>query len=309
MGVPVDVVHPLEVVQVEHQHRDRVVGARCPGQLGPEALVEVAMVVEAGQRVRLREVLEPGADPRVVDRERGGVTEPLGELELVLLELSLRAEPVDVQCALDGASSDQRHDDQRLWLVRRPGDDGRAWVEVSAVRPDGCAVRDRPAGEPLVVGGPVVHDLFLVLRRAREHGHELAAGVVGLVDVQRPVGHQVGERGSDAIEQGVEALLRHHLVEHLREAPVGLDERLRASAVIRRSPAVQRGLCRGDLNHRSYIGGPEARLESYSSPQKRAVFGQGVNPRPESCARAAASSCAHAGQLSAVPQRSMNSAP
>ena len=66
--------------------RDRVVRPARAVQLGAEALVEVAVVVEAGQRVRLRLELEDGADLRVVERERGGVAEALGQLELVLRE-------------------------------------------------------------------------------------------------------------------------------------------------------------------------------------------------------------------------------
>ena len=54
--------------------------------------------------------------------------------------------------------------------------------------------------------------------------------LVGLVDVERLVGDEVGERVRDAVEQGVEALLREDVVEDLGEAPVRLDERLGAAA-------------------------------------------------------------------------------
>ena len=80
----VDVVDALEVVDVEHEHGDRVVRAAGAVQLGAEALVEVAVVVKAGQRVRLRLELEAGADLRVVERERGSVAEALGQLEFLL---------------------------------------------------------------------------------------------------------------------------------------------------------------------------------------------------------------------------------
>ena len=83
-AVAVDVVDALEVVEIEHQHRDRVVRPRRPRQLGAQALVEVAVVVETGQRVGLREVLEARADLRVVERERRGVAERPREIELVL---------------------------------------------------------------------------------------------------------------------------------------------------------------------------------------------------------------------------------
>ena len=86
LAVPADVVDALEVVDVEHQQRDRVVRTAGAVELGAQALVEVAVVVEAGQRVGVREMLEARADLRVVERERGGVAEPARQLELVLVE-------------------------------------------------------------------------------------------------------------------------------------------------------------------------------------------------------------------------------
>ena len=84
--VPEDVVHLLEVVDVDHHHGDVLVRARGVSQLAAEALVEVAVVVEAGERVGLRLALEPRADVRVVEGERRRVAEPLGELELLVAE-------------------------------------------------------------------------------------------------------------------------------------------------------------------------------------------------------------------------------
>ena len=63
-----------------------VVRARRAGQLGAQALVEVPVVVEPGERVGLRLELERRADLCVVERERGRVAEALGELELLLGE-------------------------------------------------------------------------------------------------------------------------------------------------------------------------------------------------------------------------------
>ena len=82
-AVAVDVVHPLEVVEVEHEHGDRVVRPARPVQLGAKAVVEVAVVVEAGEGVRLRLQLERRAHLRVVERERGRVAEALRQLELL----------------------------------------------------------------------------------------------------------------------------------------------------------------------------------------------------------------------------------
>ena len=115
----VDVVDALEVVDVEHEHGDRVVRAARAVQLGAQAVVEVAVVVEAGEGVGLRLQLEPGAHLRVVERERRGVAEALGELELLLREDGAAAEAVDVEGALDGAARDEGDRDEGLGLVRR----------------------------------------------------------------------------------------------------------------------------------------------------------------------------------------------
>ncbi len=224
--VAVDVVDALEVVEVEHEDRDRVVRARGPRQLGAQPFVEVAVVVEAGQRVGLREVLEPRPDLRVVERERRRVAEPLRKLELVLDEAGVLTDAVDVERALQRAARDQRHGDQRLRLVRRSRQLDAARVEMRAVRPDRAAVLDRPAGDALAEARAAGHDLRLVGDRAREQRHELAARFVHLVDVQRLVRHQVGERHRDPVEKRVEALLGEHLVEDLGQAPVRLDETL-----------------------------------------------------------------------------------
>jgi hypothetical protein len=55
-------------------------------QLGAQAVVEVAVVVEAGQGVGLRLELEARADLRVVERECSRVAEALREVELLLGE-------------------------------------------------------------------------------------------------------------------------------------------------------------------------------------------------------------------------------
>src|SRR5207302_4814169 len=114
-----------------------------------QALVERPMVEEAGERIRLRLMLEPRADLRVVQRKRGSITESLCELELVLVEERLLAEPVDVECALDRVARDQRNRDQRLRLVSRCARHRRrARIEVGLVYEDRLAMLDAPAGEP-----------------------------------------------------------------------------------------------------------------------------------------------------------------
>ena len=99
--------------------RDVRVLCRGQRQLAAEALVEVAVVVEPGERVGLRLALEPRADVRVVECQRSRVAEPLRELELGVAEGRVLADPVDVERALEDAAGDQRHADQRLRIDRR----------------------------------------------------------------------------------------------------------------------------------------------------------------------------------------------
>ena len=226
-AVAVDVVDALEVVDVEHQHRDAVAGAVGARQLGAQPLVEVAVVVEAGQRVGLRLVLEPRPDLGVVERQRGRVGEAGGELELLVAEGRVLAEAVHVQHALDQVACDQRNGDQRLRLVGRRARHGlRARVEMSLVRADGLAMEGGPAGDPLAEGRAAVHDLVGPLV-AGEHRGQLGLRLVGLVDRKRVVRHELGERVRDSLEQVVEAVLGEDVVEDVRQLPVGLDERIR----------------------------------------------------------------------------------
>ncbi len=186
--------------------------------------MEVAVVVEAGERVGLRLALEPGADVGVVERERRGVAKPLRELELGVTEGRVLADPVDVQRSLEHASCDQRHDDQRLGIDRRARDEGNAGIEVRLVREHRLAVLDRPAGDPDTEREGVVEDLVGVVA-ADEGRHEVPLRLVRLVDVQRLVRDDLVERVRDPDEQGVEALLGEQVVEDVGEAPVGVGGR------------------------------------------------------------------------------------
>ncbi len=142
--MPVDVVDALEVVDVEHQQSKRQVRSARALQLGAKTLVEVAVIQQAGQRVGLSLVLELGAALGVVERKRGRVAEALRELELVGVELGVVADAIDVQRALQLASRDERHDDERLGIDRRSLDDANARVEVGLVRVDGLDGSRRP---------------------------------------------------------------------------------------------------------------------------------------------------------------------
>ena len=219
-----DVVHLLEVVDVEHHERDVLVLARRPGQLAAEALVEVPVVVEPGERVGLGFTLEPRTDVRVVERERGCVAEALRQLELLLGEECVLADPVDVERALQRAARDQRHDDQRFRLERSPGHELDARIEVRLVREHGLTVLDRPAGDADAEGEDVLVDLLRPLA-PHERRHELPLRLVGLVDVQRLVRDDLVERVRDPDEQRVEALLREKVVENVCEAAVGVEGR------------------------------------------------------------------------------------
>ena len=118
-AVPVDVVHLLEVVEVEHHDRDGVVCRRRPQERLAQAVVERAVVVEAGESVGLGLVLETRADVRVVDRERRGVAEALREEELLVGERRVLADAVDVERSLQPPAGDERYRDQGLRLDRR----------------------------------------------------------------------------------------------------------------------------------------------------------------------------------------------
>ena len=76
-------------------------------------------------------------------------------------------------------------------------------------------------------------------------GHEQALRLVGLVDGQRVVGNQVGERVGDEHEERVQALLGEHLVEHVCEPAVRLDDRSlrRHGKLPREEPEVWFGWC------------------------------------------------------------------
>jgi hypothetical protein len=231
--VPEDVVDLLEVVDVDHHDGDVLVrrGGAC--ELAAQALVEIAVVVEAGERVGLRLALEMGADVGVVERERRGIAEPLRQLELRLGEGGVLADAVDVQRALEDAARDQGHDDQRLRVDGRAGHERDAWIEVRLVGEDGLAVLHGPAGDAHAEGKGVVEDLVGIVA-SHEHGRQLALGLVCLVDVERLVGDDLVERVRDPDEERVEALLGEEIVEDVRQPAVRLRRRALARGSVRR---------------------------------------------------------------------------
>ena len=223
--VAVDVVDPLEVVDVEHQHRDGVPRPARAGQLGAQALMKVAVVVEAGEGVGLGLVLEPRPDLRVVERQRGRVGEAGRELELVVAEGRVLAEAVDVEHPLDQVAGDQRDGDQRFRLVgRRSRHRLPAGVEVGLVRPHRLAMERSPAGDALAEVRLVAEDVVRPLV-AREHGDQHRLRLVRLVDRERVVGDELRKGVRDPLEQVVEAVLREDVVEDVGELAVRLHER------------------------------------------------------------------------------------
>ena len=223
--VAVDVVDPLEVVQVEHHEgHGGLIGGRID-ELLPKPLVERPVVPEAGQRIGLRLALERGADVRVVHRKRCSVAEAHREQELVLGEL-LEAGAVDVQSALEPSPGDERDDDQRLGVGRGVGDEPDARVELRAVRQHRLAVLDRPARDPDAVGERLVREHLLGVVTRREDGAQLPLRLVGLVERDVVERDELADRGRDALQEVVERLLGEQLVEDVRELAVRLDERV-----------------------------------------------------------------------------------
>src|SRR5262249_4243301 len=76
------VVDALEVVEVEDDQREVPVVAVCTRDLTGERLVEVAAIVEAGQRVEVGELPRLAEAPSVLDRRAGSQRELLKRRDL-----------------------------------------------------------------------------------------------------------------------------------------------------------------------------------------------------------------------------------
>ncbi len=226
--MPVDVVDPLEVVDVEHEHGDRpATPARAP-DLGAKPLVKVPMVEEARERVGLGLVLQPGARLCVVERERRGVAESRRQLELLRGERGLLPEAVDVEGALDVTAGQQGNGDQRLWLVGGgSGYHAGSRIELNLVCEHRLLVLDGPARQSGSERAPSAEDLLRPAVTGHD-GHEHPLGLLGPVDREGVVRNEVCKRVGDPVEQRVEALLREHVVEHLREPAIGRENLLGA---------------------------------------------------------------------------------
>ncbi len=172
LEVAVAVVDALEVVEVEQDDGHGVPVAVPAVELGPQLLVEEAVVGQAGDRVRARPRFEGVVGPRALDGQRGLVGEDLGQAELVLREHH-GALAVDGEDAAQLAAGDQGDDDQRLGLDRRARHLVQARVVVVDVRR--LPVLGHPAHQAAAVGDGLAHEAHPPTGRARAPGTAGAA--------------------------------------------------------------------------------------------------------------------------------------
>ncbi len=225
-----DVVDLLEVVDVEDHDCNAIVSPAAPGELCTQPFVEVAVVEETGQGIGLSGHFQLNAPLRVVESEGRSVAEARYELKLLIAEGGLLAQPEDVECSLDGAPGNQGNRDERLRLNWSALHELNAWIEVRLVRKNRLPSFDRPTGDTGPKRHLFSHDLVgeRVLRNDR---NQQPLHFVRLVYDQGVVVEEGRQRLGDAVEEGVEALLREHLVEDLGQAPVGVEARLEVPRV------------------------------------------------------------------------------
>ena len=203
-AVAVDVVHLLEVVEVEEEQRHGIVRPVGPCELGSQPLVERAVICQARQPVGLRLPRESGIDLRVVERQRGRVAEAYGKPELLLGEADVDTEAIDVEGALDRVAGDEWDRDQGFGLVVRSSGNGqRSRVEMNLIREDSLTPLHGPAGDPLPERAGVVHHL-LGPAVPGDHRVQEPAMLVRLVDRQGVVRNDLRQRIGDPLQQRVE---------------------------------------------------------------------------------------------------------
>src|SRR5438034_9405566 len=130
------VVDGLEVVEIEDDERQVALVAVGTRHLSAKRVVEVALVEEAGQRVRLRELPRLAVPTRVLDRGDGALGEVFGLLDVLLGRLGIRLPP------------EKRERADRAELPAHERDENTAPDEVGArgftLVPVAVADRDRP---------------------------------------------------------------------------------------------------------------------------------------------------------------------
>src|SRR5262245_10634715 len=99
------VVDALEVVDVEDDEREVPLVALSTQDLAPERLVEVALVVEAGERVRLRELSGFAVAAGVLDRRDTALRERFCALDELCARLVVGRAPEKRECPDGGEVS------------------------------------------------------------------------------------------------------------------------------------------------------------------------------------------------------------
>src|SRR5919201_5549462 len=114
------VVDRLEVVDVDDDQRELPLVPLCARDLARQRLVKEAAIVQAGQRVEVRQLPRLAEPARVLDRGAGTSRERLELADLVLAESVLGVAREDGQVADRLAFAGQRNregsvDDRVLW--------------------------------------------------------------------------------------------------------------------------------------------------------------------------------------------------
>ena len=193
------VVDRLEVVEVHHQQAEVLAVPPGTADLRLERLVEVLVVVDAGEAVADGLPLHLLVGARVLDGDGGQVGEQRDRLDVLLGERAA-AQTVQAEHAGHLAEHAQRHDDGGLRHVLAGARDVHAARVASHVVDQlRLVVADDPAGEALVDGDA---ELLVELRVlvARVDAHQLARLVVQQPDVHGVVVDDDLEHLGDAHE-------------------------------------------------------------------------------------------------------------
>ena len=218
------VVDRLEVVEVHHQQAEVLAVAPGAADLRLERLVEVPVVVDAGEAVADGLPLHRLVGARVLDGDGRQVGEQHDRLEVLARE-GAAPEAVEAEHAGDLAEHAQRDDDARLrHVLAGAGDVHAARVVHHVVDELRLVVPHDPAGEALVDGDAELL-VELGVDVARVDAHQLARPLVEQPDVHGVVVDDVLEHRRDAREhlalveraeeQGAEV---HQLVLHVELA-------------------------------------------------------------------------------------------
>ena len=234
-GVPVGVVHALEVVEVEHDHREREAVARRAQRLGAQPLKEMAVVVQAGEAVGgrltfddLLLLLRLAVQLGVADRGRGLLAERGAQRRLLFGEPADMIRLADLEGAHHVLTDDERHHQRRHLL---PVEELLAHDRV-----DVGIVETHLHGTPRADDDTVLRQVLDRVHRAerlleavgrvalivRQPHHRVRLGIV-LVDVARLRAQGARGLAADDVEDLVEVERRRHgarRVDERRELPV-----------------------------------------------------------------------------------------